>query len=524
MTREIIGKVLDKAKDDKFQIVSKKYSHARFIEVTIDQMAKGAKIIGEISSTETLNPYFDKPTDIRYLADDDETPTSKSLYISNVESLAIIENHNRGEILYPPIPGTNVFEADESDIRLALGLSESGIDIGYLKDGRGLFLKIKHDQLLRSHTAILGQTGSGKSYLAAKIAVELLKMKRYSQVPSQIASPVIFDSSGEYSGKYEDISQNKIAAVFNILNTREFYFPLLNEKYLPILYEIYEFDERQESDLKYWFNPDLEGMISKKDFVQTDLIKQSTAMDIIAKFHKLKITSTYQLANALEEHLKEHNRHKDKDADKINIPYNILSRMRKLNLKIRKTVPENDIIEYLSKGLIIDLSDHDSYEERQIAILIFLRQIYNYAKAGKLKNKILIFIDEVHNYIPSVYKSFCKDEILRIAREGRKYGLMLCLLSQRPRRVDPTALSQCGNTFIFKIQNADDKKHIFDSVSLPDKLLNASIARFNMGESMVCGDIVSSPMVCSITEIDKSFLEEERKRSAAKHLSEMKAS
>lgn len=521
MTREIIGKVLDKAKDDKFQIVSKKYFNVRFVEVPIDQLAKGAKIIGEISSIETLNPYFDKPTDIRYLADDDETPTSKSLYIFNVESLAVIENHKRHEISYPPIPGTNVFEADESDMRVALGLNDSGIDIGYLKDGRGLFLKINHDHLLRSHTAILGQTGSGKSYLAAKIAVELLKMKRCSEVPSRVASPVIFDSSGEYSGKHEDISQNKIASVFNILNAREFYFPLLNEKYLPILYEIYEFDARQESDLKYWFNPDLEGIVSKRDFVQTDFIKQSTAMDIIAKFHKLKITSTYQLANALEEHLKEYNRHKD--ADSINIPYNIFSRMKKLNLRIRKTAPDNDIIEYLSKGLIIDLSDHDSYEERQIAILIFLRQIYNYAKAGKLKNKILLFIDEVHNYIPSVYKSFCKDEILRIAREGRKYGLMLCLLSQRPRRVDPTALSQCGNTFIFKIQNADDKKHIFDSVSLPDKLLNASIARFNMGETMVCGDIVNSPLICAVTAIDDSFLEAERKRSAAKNLNEMKS-
>src|SRR4030042_1419692 len=109
MTRAIIGKVLDKAKDDKFQIGSKKYFHVRFVEVPIDQMAKGAKIIGEISSIETLNPYFDKPTDIRYLADDDETPTSKSLYISNVESLAVIENHKRHEISYPPIPSTNVF-------------------------------------------------------------------------------------------------------------------------------------------------------------------------------------------------------------------------------------------------------------------------------------------------------------------------------------------------------------------------------------------------------------------------------
>jgi hypothetical protein len=156
-------------------------------------------------------------------------------------------------------------------------------------------------------------------------------------------------------------------------------------------------------------------------------------------------------------------------------------------------------------------------------MLIFLRQIYDYAKSNKSRNKILLFIDEVHNYAPSVYKSFCKDEILKIAREGRKYGLMLCLISQRPRWVDPTALSQCGNIFIFRIQNSDDKNNLFNSVALPDKTINANISKFNRGEALVCGDIVNNPLICSVAEIDESFLNEESKRSAAKHLSEIKS-
>lgn len=108
--------------------------------------------------------------------------------------------------------------------------------------------------------------------------------------------------------------------------------------------------------------------------------------------------------------------------------------------------------------------------------------------------------------MPSVYKSFCKEEILRLAREGRKYGITLCLISQRPRWVDPTALSQCGNLFIFKIQNSDDKKYIFDSASLPDSIRDINIAKFKMGEMIITGDVVNQPVYCVVSPIDTDFI------------------
>ena len=182
---------------------------------------------------------------------------------------------------------------------------------------------------------------------------------------------------------------------------------------------------------------------------------------------------------------------------------------------------EPDIIEKLASGLIINLSDHDNYDERQIAMLLFLRQLYEIARSKNKTTKMILFIDEAHNYVPSVYKSFCKSEILRIAREGRKYGLTLCLISQRPRWVDPTALSQCGNVFIFRIQNSDDKKHIFDSVSLPDSIKELNIARLKTGEMIVAGDIVDHAIDCKVTKIDEEFIRSQQKQSAVKHLREI---
>lgn len=185
--------------------------------------------------------------------------------------------------------------------------------------------------------------------------------------------------------------------------------------------------------------------------------------------------------------------------------------MIELNLKIKKT-DDMDIIEQLSNGLIIDLSNQDTLDEKQIAVKFFFKQLFEAAKNKKLKERVVLFIEEAHNYVPSIYKSFCKEEILKMAREGRKYGFSLCLISQRPRWVDPTALSQCGNIFIFRIQNSDDKKHIFDSASLSDTVNDINIGKFKSGEAIIAGDVVSHPINCRISKIDRDFISLEGKK------------
>jgi DNA helicase HerA-like ATPase len=518
---ETIGKVLDKAKTDSFQFVSKKPFKAKFVEVKIDHISSNARIIGEITEKESINPYFERPADIRYVKDNDEGVNVRSLYVSKVDILALINNGERTEVLFPPLPGSNVSEAKESNVKIALSLGESGIDIGYLKGYKNLPFKILHQQLLRTHISVLGQTGSGKSYLGAKLAIELLKLRRSAKVPSEIAIPIIFDSSGEYS-VYNDISnQGQSALIMETINGKEHHFPLLNERYLSLLYDIYDVDEKQESELETWFNPISNPNPSSQmnERRQLELIKQPTAAQLINEFGRLRLNSTKQLANSLEEYLKKYNQLKNVEG--ISIPYKVTSKMRRLNLKIRKTVDLN-IIDQLSSGLIINLSEYENYEERQIAMLFFLRQVYERARNKKLPSRIVLFIDEAHNYVPSVYKSYCKGEILKIAREGRKYGIALCLISQRPRWVDPTALSQCGNIFIFRIQNSDDKKHIFDSASLPDMVRNINIAKFKTSEMIATGDVVENAMHCIVSKIDENFISAERKRRKDNRLKKSK--
>lgn len=518
--KRTIGKVMEKANLDEFVFVANKYFQASYVEIMMEHIAEGVKIVGEIIQKEVINPYFEKATTINYINEDDENIKSKSLYIIKVRPLALIHDRQIREVEFPPLPGSNVYEADESDIRLALSLENSGLDIGFLKGHNNLNFNISHDKFIRTHVSILGQTRSGKSYLAAKLAIELLKLRRHADIPSQVAVPVIFDSSGEYSGLHEAGSQNKLAMIMRVINSKEHSFPLLNERYLPLLYDIYEIDEKQESELKVWISTLYESdqLTQIKENPQPDLFKPAVR-ELIDKYNKLRINSTKQLANSLETFLKEYNQ-LQRD-EKILIPFKVISKMKKMNLKIRKTI-DIDIIEQLPKGLIINLSEYENYDERQIAMLLFLRQFYEVVKNRKFNSNIVLFIDEAHNYVPSVYKSFCKEEILRIAREGRKYGITLCLISQRPRWVDPTALSQCGNIFIFRIQNSDDKKHIYDSASLPDSIKNLNIAKFETGEMIVTGDVIHHSLNCIVSKIDEGFIASESEKIADKHMREIR--
>lgn len=502
---DIIGKILGKPNLESFDIVADFYSDVKFVCVPTDYTQKTYKIIGEVTRVEVSNPFFEKPSDLRYTVEGDQSIISRNFYIFNVNILGVIEGNNVEYKLIPPLPGSDVYPAEEGDVKRILKIADDGIEIGFLKSN-AFSVKIYHSKLMRTHSAIIGQTGSGKSYFAAKLAIELLKQKDKSHVPAEIAAPVIFDTSGEYSIKFASTTDKaKIALVLNNVSVAEHSLPLLNEKYLWLLNEIYELDHDIGRRLTLWLRGDEKINLKKGEKIGQERLFDS--IDSKEDNSPLKIGSTKQLSIRFEKYLQQQNRISQKI--KINIPYKALAKMDKMNLKIKKTNDMN-IIDKMTSGLNINIGEYNDLEEKQIIMKVLLNQIINAAKNKKLKSRIALFIDEAHNYVPSVYKSFCKNEILTIAREGRKYGLSLCLISQRPRWVDPTALSQCGNIFIFRIQNSDDLKHIFDSASLPDSIKNARIPRLHTGEVVIAGDVAENPMNCQVTEIDTNFIDKKR--------------
>ena len=136
-----------------------------------------------------------------------------------------------------------------------------------------------------------------------------------------------------------------------------------------------------------------------------------------------------------------------------------------------------------------------------VARLIFsVQQWTNEAE----RHPIALFCDEAHLYIPSDADSVIEKRGLhnfqRVAKEGRKYGVSLVVISQRPADVSKTVLSQCGNFISMRLSNPDDQNVI--RRLFPDSLGNFSdlLPILDVGESLIVGDACLLPSRVKINE------------------------
>ena len=118
------------------------------------------------------------------------------------------------------------------------------------------------------------------------------------------------------------------------------------------------------------------------------------------------------------------------------------------------------------------------------------------------KNKIppfFLVIEECHNFVPERSYGEAKSSgiIRQVAAEGRKFGLGLCLITQRPSRVEKNALSQCSTQFILKVTNPNDVRAISSSVEGITKHTEKDIPNLSIGTSMVTG-VIDIPLIVNI--------------------------
>jgi DNA helicase HerA-like ATPase len=147
---------------------------------------------------------------------------------------------------------------------------------------------------------------------------------------------------------------------------------------------------------------------------------------------------------------------------------------------------------------IIDLSGVPS-EIADVVVSVTARILFDFTLWSDplVRPPILLACEEAHRYLPAHEgKTFaaCTRAISRIAREGRKYGLSLALISQRPSELSPQALSQCGTVFALRLANDHDQA--FVETALPDTghMMMGALSSLPTQEAVVFGEAVSLPM------------------------------
>jgi DNA helicase HerA-like ATPase len=152
--------------------------------------------------------------------------------------------------------------------------------------------------------------------------------------------------------------------------------------------------------------------------------------------------------------------------------------------------------------LVLDFSSIDSLRKKQILVALISRRLFRLRKKGKIP-PFLLLIEEAHNFArekAEAQNAISRSVIETIAREGRKFGASLCLVSQRPVNLSTTALSQCNSHIILRVTNPNDLDHIQMSSEGIDSRVAKSITSLKVGEAILVGEAVNYPVFVSIRQ------------------------
>ena len=148
------------------------------------------------------------------------------------------------------------------------------------------------------------------------------------------------------------------------------------------------------------------------------------------------------------------------------------------------------------RALIVDLGGSETREERSVQAAAALEWLWRERHARVPR---LVVIDEAHNVCPRTpshpIEAMATDHVIRIAAEGRKYGLYLLLSTQQPQKIHPNVLAQCDNLILLRMNSAIDIDHLARVFGFVPATLLQQASAFRLGEGLIAGRISSHPML-----------------------------
>jgi hypothetical protein len=372
----------------------------------------------------------------------------------------------------PFVPGENVFKADKDLIIEALGLEKDGVYIGLIEDS-DIRVNLDVNSLVQKHCCILAKTGSGKSYTAGVIIEELLER----DVPL-----FIIDPHGEYAAMTErndDSEELEKMKRFGISprgykNKIRIYVPP-NSPFL----------DRADGILK------LDGLnLTAEEIIELTGITSSTQQALLYQAIKNLKGKDYSIENIIDE----------VETIKHNAKYGLLGNLEKIldsGLFSRDATPI-DVLLQRGKAIVLDMRGVPP-EHQDLIVSRVCGKLFDMRKRDEVPPGMIV-IEEAHNFIPERgFGRAVSTPVLRtIASEGRKFGLGLLVISQRPARVDKNVVSQCNTQIILRITNPNDLTAIKKGVEGLTAETVDEIKRLPPGTALVVSPELEKPIIVSI--------------------------
>lgn len=394
-----------------------------------------------------------------------------------VAEVIVIGTRDSDGMLRSPVipfsPGDLIYVADEGLIRSVLGLVGKDMNIGML-EGTGIKVQLSVNSLVQKHCSILAKTGSGKSYTAAVILEELIDR----DIPL-----LIIDPHSEYASlKTEATDDQEVFKKYGV--TPKSYADRV-KVYTPANRAI---------------NPDADEVFRLNGM-------NLTVKDLTSIFpDNFSTTHTGILYEAIQSLRAEMETYTIDDI--IFAVSNDKSKAKWTVISMLETIKETDILSpnptpieaLVQKGKVAILDFKGVPPDIQSMIVAQLcSNLFEARKLDKVPPGMLV-VEEAHNYAPE--KGFSKTvstDILRtIASEGRKFGLGMMVISQRPARIDKNVLSQCGTQIIMKVTNPNDLKAISKGLEGVNSYVEDELMRLPPGVAMLVSTEIERPVLVDI--------------------------
>ncbi len=389
-------------------------------------------------------------------------------YKVKIGILGFLEKLQKGHVVLPavpPLPGTSILEATQKDLGMIFGpLGKEWIRIGSLLRNQEIEAKININKIVSRHFAILAMTGMGKSNLVSLVA---------KHVASLNGTLIIFD----YHNDYENLDVSKMNYMMAKINPR-----LLPADKLAEVIELRENADKQQRVLRESF---------------TDQVKQAK-----------------DFWSALEENVSAFGHTTKGYADSAS---RVLDKIDDAKHRFSDILDPDcgDPVDLIKEGRVNVLNIAELSERQANAgLAYYLQELLQqrkesvWEKKGKSSSKVnkflapvFIIIEEAHVFIPKGEHTDTKYWASKVAREGRKFGIGLGVVSQRPRNIDPNVLSQMGSLAIMKIVQDDDQQQIASAAESLSRDLLSQLSSLNIGDAILIGQWVNLPAIVHIDEV-----------------------
>ncbi|MGB3739984.1 MAG: DUF87 domain-containing protein [Pontixanthobacter sp.] len=405
-----------------------------------------------------------------------------------------IHGFRRGVTRYP-VPGSLIYPATTADLKqIYASDGRSNIQIGTVYPTKDIRAGVYIDAMLGKHFALLGSTGTGKSTSAALILHRICEAAPDGHI-------VMIDPHGEYSAAFKTNGQ-----ILDVSNLQMPYWLLNFEEHCEVLLTSTGNDRQMDADilskclLKARYKNRLAETMGKITvdspipYLLSDL--SAAIQDEMGKLDKATNTAPFMRLKTKLDELKADPRYQFMFSGML-----VGDTMAEFLSKVFRMPGDGKPIS------IIDVSGVPS-DITATVVAVLSRMVFDFAIWGRDEQTrpILLVCEEAHRYVPNEKNadgSSVGNILGRIAKEGRKYGISLGLITQRPSDLAEGVLSQCGTIISMRLNN--DRDQAFVKAAMPEGARGFldSIPALRNRECIICGEGVAIPIRVSFDNLEE---------------------